>query len=68
MKNHLKTLGIIIGGILAFAVSMGTMTATFGDDSVFSKICLICFLIFMFCAVYISIYKHLKDKDNDTNR
>ena len=62
MLNHLKTLGTIIGGILAFIILCGAMVACLGAKGDFYAVCLIIFILFLFVIAYIDIYKYFKKK------
>jgi hypothetical protein len=58
--RHLKTIGIMVGAILAFIILLGAGGACFGFNNTFTAICLIIFIVFLLVQAYISIYKHLK--------
>lgn len=62
MMNHLKTLGTIIGGILAFIILCGALLGSLGAKGDFYAVCLIIFILFLFIMAYIDIHKYFKKK------
>lgn len=60
MKNHLKTLGILIGSIVGFLILIFALMGCFGWENIFAKISLLTFVLFLLAQGYISIYKRIK--------